>query len=54
MTVCARVGRCVGACVSACVCVCTQRWISENFLLRGNGPRLKSSPCLTAFPSDNG
>lgn len=28
---------CVYVCVCVCVCVCTQRFISENFLLRGNG-----------------
>lgn len=42
------VGLCVGLCVRVYVCVrvhvCTQRFVSENFLLRGSAPRLKSSP----------
>lgn len=45
---------CERVCVRVCVHVCTQRFVSENFLLRGSAPRLKSSPLVTAFPSDIG
>lgn len=45
---------CERVCVRVRVHVCTQRFVSENFLLRGSAPRLKSSPLVTAFPSDIG
>lgn len=35
---------CERVCVRVRVHVCTQRFVSENFLLRGSSPRLKSSP----------